>query len=99
MPPIRDTLRPLGSSAAGRKFLVQVPGSAQSKLSHAELAAVLNWMIDNLSASPKPQVRRFTATEVASYRRTPLVAVSAIRKRLLAELAAASQADPALKTE
>jgi hypothetical protein len=85
VPSIRDTLVPFATTAAGRKFLVQVPGSAQSKLSDAELAEVLNWMIDNLSASPKPpQLTRFTAVEVAAYRRTPLVAVAAVRAKLVA---------------
>jgi hypothetical protein len=76
---------PFANTAEGRKFLVQVPGSAQAKLSDAELADVLNWMIDNLSTIPKPpQLRRFTAIEVAGYRRTPLVSVAAVRARLVA---------------
>jgi hypothetical protein len=54
-------------------------------LSDAELADVLNWMIDNLSATPKPpQLRRFTAVEVGAYRHTPLVSVATVRARLLA---------------
>jgi mono/diheme cytochrome c family protein len=85
VPSIRNTLVPFANTADGRKFLVQVPGSAQSKLSDAELADVLNWMIDNLSAIPRPpQLREFTAVEVAAYRRTPLVAVSAVRAQLVA---------------
>lgn len=97
VPSVRNTLAPLAHSAAGRKFLVQVPGSAQSRLSDAELADVLNWMIDNLSAGPKSQgVTRFTANEVASYRRTPLVAVGAVRARLVAGLAV-RKPDPALQ--
>jgi hypothetical protein len=85
VPSIRNTLVPFANTAEGRKFLVQVPGSAQSKLSDAELAEVLNWMIDNLSAiSRPPQLRRFTGGEVAAYRRTPLVAVASVRARLVA---------------
>ena len=85
VPSIRDTLVPFANTAEGRKFLVQVPGSAQSKLSDAELADVLNWMIDNLSATPRPaQLTRFTAVEVAAYRRTPLVSVAAVRAQLVA---------------
>lgn len=99
VPSVRSTLRPLANTAAGRKFLVQVPGSAQSKLSDAQLADVLNWMIDNLSASPTPQgFTRFTATEVASYRHTPLVAVAAVRARLVAGLVA-RKPDPALQPQ
>ncbi|MFL6601204.1 MAG: c-type cytochrome [Steroidobacteraceae bacterium] len=85
VPSIRNTLVPFANTAAGRKFLVQVPGSAQSKLTDAQLAAVLNWMIDNLSAIPRPaQLKGFTAIEVGAYRRTPLVSVSTVRKRLVA---------------
>jgi len=90
VPSVRDTLVPFANMAEGRKFLVQVPGSAQSRLSDAELAEVLNWMINNLSASPRraprrgpPAFTRFTETEVAAYRRTPLVAVSTVRARLV----------------
>jgi hypothetical protein len=85
VPSIRNTLVPFANTAEGRKFLVQVPGSAQSKLSDAELAEVLNWMIDNLSATPRPtQLRRFTGVEVAAFRRTPLVSVATVRARLVA---------------
>lgn len=87
VPSVRETLNPLASTPAGRKFLIQVPGSAQSKLTDAELAAVLNWMVDNLTAAPAEHPpQRFTAEEVARYRHTPLVAVQAERQRLLAEL-------------
>ena len=90
VPSIRNTLVPFANTAEGRKFLVQVPGSAQSKLSDAELAEVLNWMIDNLSATPRPlQLRRFTGGEVAVYRRTPLVSVAGVRARLVAAQPAA----------
>jgi hypothetical protein len=84
VPSVRDTLVPFANTPAGRRFLVQVPGSAQSRLSNAELAQVLNWMVGNLSAGPRPATfRRFTETEVAEYRRTPLMAVSAVRARLV----------------
>jgi mono/diheme cytochrome c family protein len=85
VPSVRDTLVPLASKPAGRRFLIQVPGSAQSKLSDAELADVLNWMVGHLSAVPAPQsVAKFTADEVAAYRHEPLVAVKEERRRLIA---------------
>jgi hypothetical protein len=85
VPSIRNTLVPFANTVEGRKFLVQVPGSAQSKLTDAQLAEVLNWMIDNLSAIPRPALLRgFTAAEVGAYRRTPLVSVAMVRKRLVA---------------
>ena len=49
VPSVRDSLVPLASSAAGRRYLVQVPGAAQSPLSDLELAQVLSWMVRNLS--------------------------------------------------
>jgi hypothetical protein len=73
---------PFANIAEGRQFLVQVPGSAQSRLNDAELAAVLNWMIANLSAAPKP-FQEFTAAEVATYRRVRLTEVTRARARLV----------------
>ena len=85
VPSVRNTLVPLASTPEGRKFLVQVPGSAQSRLSDAQLAEVLNWMIAHLSASPAPaELKKFTGTEVGAYRHTPLAAVAAARQRLIA---------------
>jgi mono/diheme cytochrome c family protein len=85
VPSIRETLRPLAATPAGRRFLVQVPGAAQSTLSDVELAEVLNWMVANLSARPaQHKVAAFTAAEVARYRHKPLVAVAAARQRLMA---------------
>jgi hypothetical protein len=94
VPSIRATLLPFARMAEGRKFLVQVPGAAQSTLSNAELAVLLNWMIQNLSAE-RGDFQRFTEAEVASYRPHALVEVRATRERLLASHASASVAPPA----
>jgi len=84
VPSIRATLLPFSAVVAVRQFLVQVPGASQSTLSNAELADLLNWMIENLSNEPRELVfKRFTAAEVASYRRKPLVEVRATREHLL----------------
>ena len=85
MPSVRDTLVPLASKPEGRRYLIQVPGSAQSRLSDADLAAVLNWMVNNLSAvqASRP-VQKFTAEEVGAYRHKPLVAVKEERQKLIA---------------
>ena len=87
VPSVRNTLTPFAGTPAGRRFLVQVPGSAQSTLSDAELADVLNWMVRNLSENPAERnIAAFTAAEVARYRHTPLVTVSAERERLIAQI-------------
>lgn len=84
VPSVRDSLVPLSSSAAGRRYLVQVPGAAQSPLSDLELAQVLSWMVRNLSGQAAPVgFVDFSAAEVATYRRTPLIEVQATRARLL----------------
>jgi hypothetical protein len=84
VPSIRDTLLPFATMAEGRRFLVQVPGSAQSTLSNAELAELLNWMIRTLSTTrPSDSFVPFTEKEVAEYRVTTLVEVRATRERLL----------------
>jgi hypothetical protein len=84
VPSLRESLVPLASTAAGRRYLVEVPGASQSPLSDAALAQLLNWMVRNLSARPvPPHFADFTADEVASYRATRLVNVSEVRARLL----------------
>jgi cytochrome c553 len=84
VPSVRESLPVLSASAAGRRFLVQVPGAAQSPLSDLELAQVLSWMIRNLSDRPvSSDFRDFSAEEVARYRKTPLVDVRGTRAQLL----------------
>lgn len=84
VPSVRDSLRILSRSSAGRRYLVQVPGASQSPLSDLELAQVLSWMVRNLSAEAVPlDFTDFTAAEVTDYRRSPLVDVGDTRARLL----------------
>ena len=45
VPDLRDGIGRFVSVDGGRAYLVQVPGSSQSALDDAALAAVLNWMI------------------------------------------------------
>ena len=94
VPSVKETLVPFAGSPDGRRFLVQVPGAAQSTLSDAELAELLNWMIQNLSLTRSAGVPPFTAKEVASYRRTPLVAVQATRATLIRQLSGVSSQKP-----
>jgi len=89
VPSVRESLGMLSRTSAGRRYLVQVPGAAESPLSDLELAQVLSWMVRKLSARTVPRdFADFTATEVAAYRRSPLVNVRESRARLLQEAAA-----------
>ncbi len=83
VPSVKASLLPFAKMTTGRSYLVQVPGAAQSTLSDAELAQLLNWMISNLSATKSDRFSRFTEAEVARYRRTPLIQVKAAREALL----------------
>jgi cytochrome c551/c552 len=86
VPSIKETLAPFALSPAGRRFLIQVPGAAQSTLSDAELADLLTWMVQNLSANKLTHFTRFTETEVAGLRRRPLVDVQGTRRQLVQSL-------------
>src|SRR5204862_5143974 len=84
VPSVRDSLVTLSSSAAGRRFLLQVPGASQSPLTDLELAQVLNWLVRNLSARAVPaDFIDFPPAVVASYRRPPPVKGRQTRARLL----------------
>lgn len=84
VPDMRSALVPLARTAAGRRYLIEVPGVAQAPLSDLELAQLLNWMVRHLSTQAvSGSVKAFTPREVGAYRKTPLVAVVRIRRRLL----------------
>ena len=89
VPNIKDTLAPFARNPAGRRFLIQVPGASQSTLSDAELARLLNWMIQNLSISKPTDFTPFTEAEVAGLRRTPLIDVQGTRRQLVESLSSA----------
>jgi len=72
----------------GREYLVQVPGTAQSALTDAEVAAVLNWILENFSREELPaDFAPYSAVEVSRLRRQPLANVSAVRAQLMAKAA------------
>jgi hypothetical protein len=89
VPDLRGELARFLHVPGGRSYLVQVPGSAQSPLSDAALAAVLNWMLRRFG--PEAALRDFEpfdAEEVARARAAPaLVDVATRRAELLRALA------------
>jgi mono/diheme cytochrome c family protein len=73
------------SVTGGREFLMRVPGVSLSVLDDAELAELLNWMLYRFSTEDMPaDFEPYTAEEVASYRRNPLVDVETVRHKLVA---------------
>jgi len=70
----------------GREFLIQVPGTSQSALTDAEVADVLNWILENFSQEQlDADFVPYTKEEVARHRR-PLVNVSSVRAELVAQM-------------
>ena len=85
VPSMRASLALLAANEPGRRYLVQVPGAAQSPLTDGELAQLLNWMVRSFSSKPAAgHFTEFTAAEVARYRATRLTEVRETRTRLLA---------------
>jgi hypothetical protein len=83
------------SVAGGREYLVQVPGSAQSSLGNADLAALLNWIVRRFGpAADAANFVPYTGDEVAQLRHTPLVDVEGVRAGLIAQLPATEPQKP-----
>lgn len=70
----------------GREYLVRVPGVALSTIPDEELAALVNWMLEQFSPGQIPEdFEPYTAAEVAQYRQQPLVEVDKVRKEIIGE--------------
>jgi mono/diheme cytochrome c family protein len=92
VPSLRRSMVIFSATAAGRDYVIRVPGVAQSPLSDADTAALLNWMARNLSdLSLPPGFIDYSAAEVQRSRSHPLAQVRSVRARLMK--AAAAQND------
>jgi len=76
----------------GRNYVLRVPGAANSALTDAQLAGVLNWLAERYPAADAPHVAPFTAEEVTRTRHTPLADVLATRQEVVRSLAATGAA-------
>jgi hypothetical protein len=96
VPPLAHALGRYMRSPAGRNYILRVPGAANSVLSDAQLAGVLNWLAQTFDAQElSSDVPLFTAAEVTSLRHSPLPSVLATRREVVRELAATGLAPPA----
>jgi hypothetical protein len=84
VPALNQTALLFARMPEGRRYLLQVPGVAQSTLSDAELAELLNWMIPHFGGTSAQGFTPFTPQEVARFRKSPLADPRAERERLLA---------------
>lgn len=95
VPSIRRSLVLFSATPRGRSYVVRVPGVAQSSLSDADTAALLNWMARNLSDLELPAgFVDYSEAEVRAQRHHPLAQVKALRAQLMRD-AASSAAAPA----
>ncbi len=85
VPSMKDELHRFLKVDGGREFLVQVPGSANSKLSDADLAALLNWLLPKMGGVTADGFKPYTPEEVATIRSERLVDVTGTRAALVAK--------------
>lgn len=88
VPPLRETLPAFARTAAGRAFLLSVPGASNSSLTDSELAAVMSWLLERFAGdTPADQRQPFTTEEVSRLRRPALSQVREARIATLRTLA------------
>src|SRR6202047_3861632 len=95
VPPLAGALARFMRTSEGRNYVLRVPGAANSALSDAQLAAVLNWLAESYRLPPEAPPTPFTPQEVSAVRRTPLADVQATRREVVRALAASGVAPAA----
>ena len=97
VPPLAHALGRYMRTPAGRNYILRVPGAANSVLSDAQLAGVLNWLAQTFDGDEldKSHAALFTAAEVTGLRHSPLPSVLATRSAVVRDLAATGLAPPA----
>jgi mono/diheme cytochrome c family protein len=97
VPPLAHALGRYMRTPAGRNYILRVPGAANSVLSDAQLAAVLNWLAQTFDGDEldKSHAGLFTTDEVTGLRHSPLPSVLATRSAVVRDLAATGLAPPA----
>ena len=95
IPPLAGALARFMRTSEGRNYVLRVPGAANSALSDARLAAVLNWLAERYGAPDEPRPAPFTEEEVTRARRVPLANVQAARRDVVRNLAATGVAPAA----
>lgn len=87
VPALKNEIGRFLQVAGGREYLIQVPGTSQAPLTDQEIAAVLNWILENFSSNEMPtDFTPYTADEVARYRYEPLANASEVRAGLVQKM-------------
>ena len=86
VPALRGQVAVFLAASGGREYLLRVPGTSQSELSDARIAALMNWILAEFDPDDVPDgFRWYTEEEVAAARHPALADVEGLRQRLLAE--------------
>ncbi|TPE51892.1 c-type cytochrome [Amaricoccus solimangrovi] len=85
IPDFRNSVGNIAGSEAGRTYMMHVPGVVSAGLTDAEIAEVMNYVLDAWGAGASP----FTAAEVTRRRAVAVGDVVAERRRVAAELSGA----------
>lgn len=86
VPTLRGELGKFLWVKGGREYIVQVPGTRDSKLSDAMTATLLNWLIVKMGPKPPPDFRPYSASEVTRIRVNPLRNAAHTRAELMKEI-------------
>lgn len=84
VPTLRGQVQHFLIVPGGREFLVQVPGSSNSKLSDRDLAELMDWILVQFGGLKPGSFKPYSAEEVAQYRKVKLGNVVATRAALAA---------------
>ncbi len=86
IPALRGNVARFLSSSVGRDYIARVPGTAQSLLTDAERADVLNWVVRTFDPTHVPaDFTPYTAGEIARWRFDPISQPGIIRAHLTAQ--------------
>ncbi len=76
-------------ASGGRAYIIEVPGVSLSPLNDAQIASVMNWVLENMSKNNlPPDFSPYSADEVHRYRAIRLGELSKTRRALLGQLVA-----------
>lgn len=88
VPDMRNHIGTFLSIPDGRRYLIQVPGSANAAIGDADLANLMNWIVTEFGGSSTPDdFIPYTGEEVGELRKSPLTEVVDYRKMLLQKIA------------
>lgn len=83
IPSMQGLLGRFAATTEGRDYIVQVPGVMNSPLNDADIAAMMNWLVPEMSPERQARFAPYTADEIARLRKTRPADVSAVRRRLI----------------